>query len=180
MIYDLQKASIMKRIAAGIFDFILTAIITVGVMWLLSAIFNYDGMNENVNSYYDQYALEYGIDFREIGEEEYNSFTVEEQKYYKEVYGILSKDMQFLKAFNLMVNFTLLMTTIGLLIGVLIVEFAVPLFLGNGQTIGKKCFSICVMMQNGVKVKTFPLLARSLLGKFTIEAMVPVYILMMI
>ena len=39
MIYDLQKASILKRIAAGIFDFILTIILAVGIIALLSVVF---------------------------------------------------------------------------------------------------------------------------------------------
>ena len=32
------------------------------------------------------------------------------------------------------------------------------------------------MHQNGVKMKTMPLLVRALLGKFTIETMIPIYI----
>lgn len=180
MIYDLQKASILKRIAAGIFDFILTAIIAVGVMWLLSAIFNYDGMSERVNAHYDYYSAEYQIDFREINEDDYNSFTDDEKEYYREIYNKLATDEKFLKDYNLMINFTLVMVSMGLLLGVLIIEFVIPLILKDGQTIGKKCFSICLMQQNGVKVKTFSLLVRSLLGKFTIETMIPCYILIMI
>ena len=38
MIYDLQKASILKRISAGILDFILTAILAVGACLLISTI----------------------------------------------------------------------------------------------------------------------------------------------
>ena len=44
MIYDLQKASILKRVSAGLLDFILTLIIATGAFFLLSSIFNYDGM----------------------------------------------------------------------------------------------------------------------------------------
>lgn len=179
MIYDLQKASILKRIAAGIFDFILTVIIAVGVMWLLSAIFNYDGMSERVNAHYDYYKTEYKIDFREIKEEDYNAFTDAEKEYYKEIYNKLATDTQFLKDYNLMINFTLVMVSIGLLLGVLVIEFIIPIFLKDGQTIGKKCFSICLMQQNGVKIKNFSLLVRSLLGKFTLEIMIPCYILIM-
>ena len=73
MIYDLQKASILKRIAAGIFDFILTIILAVGVITLLSVIFKYDSMNAELNSYYDSYAEQYGIDFRKVTQEMYEA-----------------------------------------------------------------------------------------------------------
>lgn len=176
MIYDLQKASVLKRIAAGIFDFILTIVLAVGVITLLSIIFKYDSMNNELNSYYDSYAEQYGVDFRKITQEIYDSYTDAEKLHYDNTYKLLSQDSGFLKVYNLIVNITVLMTTFGLLIGILIIEFVVPLFLKNGQTLGKKCFGICVMHQNGVKIKTLPLLVRSLLGKFTIETMIPVYI----
>ena len=75
---------------------------------------------------------------------------------------------------------SLLMITFGVLIAILIVEFVVPLILKNGQTVGKKMFGICLMMDNGVKIRTLPLFVRTLLGKFTIETMIPVYFLVLL
>jgi hypothetical protein len=49
MIYDLQKASILKRVSAGLLDFILTLIIATGAFFLLSSIFNYDSMLGNIS-----------------------------------------------------------------------------------------------------------------------------------
>jgi uncharacterized RDD family membrane protein YckC len=72
------------------------------------------------------------------------------------------------------------MLTFGILIAILIVEFLIPLFLKNGQTLGKKMFGICLMMDNGVKIKTLPLFVRTLLGKFTIETMIPVYFIVLL
>ena len=176
MIYDLQKASILKRIAAGIFDFILTIILAVGIIALLSVVFKYDSMNKELNGYYDAYAEEYGIDFRKVDQETFDSYTPEEQEYYKQTYELLIQDKGFLKVYNLIINVTVLMVTFGFLIGVIIIEFVVPFVLKNGQTLGKKCFNICVMHQNGVKVKNMPLFIRALLGKYTIETMIPIYI----
>ena len=42
MTYDIQKASITKRISAFLFDSILTGIVIVAVICLLSAILNYN------------------------------------------------------------------------------------------------------------------------------------------
>ena len=172
MIYDLQKASVLKRIAAGIFDIILTVLIAVGVITLLSVIFKYDSMNAELNSYYDTYAELYGIDFRKVTQEMYESYTQAEQQHYQAIYKQLCEDKGFLKVYNLVINVTVLMITFGFLIGTLIIEFVVPLILKDGQTVGKKCFGICVMHQNGVRIKNMTLLVRALLGKFTIEIMI--------
>ena len=58
--------------------------------------------------------------------------------------------------------------------------FFVPLWLGNGQTLGKKIFGLCLVRNDGVKMNTLQLFTRTLLGKFTIETMIPVYILLML
>ena len=41
MIYDLQKASMMKRFSAFLLDFILLIILTTGFMWLISTVTGY-------------------------------------------------------------------------------------------------------------------------------------------
>ena len=89
----------------------------------------------------------------------YEAYTDAEKAHYEATYKLLSEDKDFLKVYNLIINVTVLMTTFGLLIGILLIEFVVPLIL-----------------KNGVKIKTMPLLVRALLGKFTIETMIPVYI----
>lgn len=55
----------------------------------------------------------------------------------------------------------------------LILEFAIPLILDNGMTIGKKFFGIAVMSVNQVKLSGTQLFARSMLGKFAVEVIVP-------
>ena len=59
-------------------------------------------------------------------------------------------------------------------------EFFMPLWLGNGQTLGKRIFSLCLVRNDGVKLNTMQLFARTILGKFTVETMLPVYILLML
>ena len=180
MIYDLQKASILKRISAGILDFIIVLIIATGCFFLLSSIFNYDKISDDFTNYYVEYEEEYGFDFREVTEEMYNNFSQEEKANYDKAYKSLTTNEGFLNAYNLVINMSLLMITFGLLIAIMIVEFVVPLILKNGQTIGKKMFGICLMMDNGVKIRTLPLFIRTLLGKFTVETMIPVYFLVLL
>ena len=59
-------------------------------------------------------------------------------------------------------------------------ELIIPLILKNGQTVGKKVFGIGVMMTGGTKIKTVALFIRAVLGKYTIETMIPVLIIIMI
>ena len=62
----------------------------------------------------------------------------------------------------------------------LVLEFFVPLIFGNGQTVGKKIFAIGVMQQNHVRITPTQLFVRSILGKCTVETMVPMLIALMI
>lgn len=179
MTYDIQKASVTKRISAFLFDGILTAIVVVAVAWLLSAILNYDSYSENLEKAYDTYADQYGIDFQ-ISQEEYAAMTEEERANFDAAYAALSADAGATNNLYMVFNLTMVMITGGFLVGILLVEFLVPLILGNGQTLGKKIFGIALVRQDGVKLNTMQLFVRTILGKFTIETMLPVYMLIMI
>ena len=48
------------------------------------------------------------------------------------------------------------------------------------RTVGKRIFSLGLIRTDSVRVNSMQLFARALLGKFTIETMIPVYIAMMI
>ena len=69
---------------------------------------------------------------------------------------------------------------IGLFVSYLISDFVIPLCFGNGQTLGKKIFGICLMRDDGVKVSPVILFIRAILGKFTVETMVPVFLVILI
>ena len=175
MIYDLQKASILKRISAGLLDFILTLIIATGAFFLFSSIFNYDALTVELNDHYDRYVETYGFDFRELTQEKVDKFTEEEKINYEIAAKAFSEDKAIVTTIGKILSMTLLMLTLGILIAILIVEFFVPLFFKNGQTLGKKMFGICLIMDNGVRVKTLPLFIRTVLGKFTVETMIFLY-----
>lgn len=183
MITDLQKASLWKRIAAGIFDAILLCILAVGVAWLLTAVLDYDSHNAALEQAYINYENQYGIEFN-ISQEKYDGMSEQEQEAYEAAYqaayAALIADEDVLYTYNLLLNLTLLITTFGILLAVLILEFFVPLWLKNGQTIGKKIFSIGLMRTDGVQMNNLQLFTRTVLGKFTIETMIPVYIIIMI
>ena len=80
----------------------------------------------------------------------------------------------------MIVNLTLLITSIGILLSFVILEFIVPILFKNGQTLGKKAFGIAVMRFDGVKIGTPILFVRAILGKYTLETMVPVLFIIML
>ena len=176
---DLQKASTWKRISAFLFDGIMLGIVAVLLMWLLSVCLGYDGYSDQVDAAYAHYGEMYGVDLR-MSLAEYENLSEEGVRQLDEAYRALSDDQEALYAYNMMIYLTLIITSIGILLAFLLMEFMVPLLFQNGQTLGKKVFGICLMGNDGVKVRPVQLFIRTVLGKYAVETMVPVLIIIMI
>lgn len=174
MIYDLQKASVLKRASAWLLDAILLLVLACGFGMVLSSVLNFDHYTDTLNACYEKYEKEYDIDF-----EDYSNLTEEEQARYDAADAALQKDEEAQKAYNMVVYLSLTILTFSILLSYLALEFGVPLLFGNGQTVGKKVFGIALMRIDGVKLSVLSLFVRSILGKFTIETMIPVLIFMM-
>lgn len=179
MICDLQKANILKRVSAYILDLILLTIVITGIAFTLSAILDYDSYSETLDRIYKEYETEYGINF-DISAEEYNALTREEQKVYEDVNRLMNENEEAIEAYNMTVNLALIITSLSILASYLILEFAIPLIMKNGQTVGKKVFGIGLVRQDCVKVSTLALFVRTVLGKCTVETILPAYILILI
>ena len=176
---DIQKATFWKRFAAWLLDFILLAVLATGVMYLASIILGCDRYIDQVNDAYSHYEEAYGISF-EVKQEEYEAFTDEQRQNWDDAYQALINDDDAMYAYNMMVNLILVMATAGILIAMLILHFVIPLILKNGQTIGKKIFGIAVMRTNSVQIGAVSLFTRALLGKYTLETMIPVLVVLML
>lgn len=174
MIYDLQKASVLKRASAWLLDAILLLVLTCGFGMVLSSVLNFDHYSNTLNACYEKYEKEYDIDF-----EDYSNLTEEEQARYDAADAALQKDEEAQKAYNMVIYLSLTIITCSILLSYLTLEFGVPVLFGNGQTVGKKVFGIGLMRVDGVKISTFSLFVRSILGKYTIETMIPALIVMM-
>lgn len=174
---DIQRASLLKRLSAALLDFILLLILSVGAGWLTSLISNYDEHINKVEEYYNYYNEKYDIDLLGTSDK-YKDLNEDEQRAYDERYQQAneeySHDKEAIKEFSLVMNLSLIIVSIGVFFGVFISEFIIPLFLKNGQTVGKKVFSICVIKNNCVKMSNFQLFVRTIIGKYTIELMIPI------
>jgi len=190
MIYDLQKASMWKRISAFLCDVILFAILAVGLALLLSTVLGVDAQQDKMISicaqYTDQYQLNNFMTESELEdalsltmtEERYDTLTEEQQTTFQEAVAALHSDKDYLYAYGMVNQLILIVITFSILVAQLLLEFVVPLLFKNGQTLGKKIFGVAVMRMDGVKVSPLFLLVRTVLGKYTVETMIPVFVLL--
>lgn len=176
---DFQKAGMWKRISAALLDVILLATVIVGLALLLSTVMNYAQYVERMDELYDEYEAEYGLSF-DITAEEYQAMSPEEQIPYDIAYDAFANDEEALLVQGKLFTYALIIVTFSILAGYLLLEFMVPLLFGNGQTLGKKIFGIAVMRIDSVKISPVLLFARTILGKYTVETMIPALLLIMI
>ena len=179
MVTDLQKASFGKRIIAAIFDGILLSILAVGLAAVLALATGYNGYIEEISNISTKYEKKYNIEFQ-ISEEEYNTLTETEQETWQTANKEFGKDQDAQKCYGMIINLSMLILSISVLLSVIVIEFIVPIMFGNGQTLGKKIFGIGVMHVDGIKISNVQLFARSVLGKFAIELMIPLSIVLMV
>lgn len=169
----------MKRFAAFLLDIITVIILAAGVMYIVSVIVDYDGCTSKMEAVYADAEERFQTDLG-IGESEYMALDEDARARYDAAAAELNSDPEVMRLYSMVMNLTVMMISVSLLISIMTFEFVVPLLLGNGQTIGKKIFGLCVCRADHVRVTPIVMLIRTLLGKFTIEAMVPVLLLLMI
>ncbi len=180
MIYDLQKASIGKRISAFILDVILFAILAVGAAAIVSEALNYDYYADRLEQIQAECFVEQvGEDYKDRGimpgitEAEYNELSAADRLLYDKAQRAFATNKEANEVYSKLLSYVFLITNLGTFISCIVLEFVVPLFLRNGQTVGKKVFGIGVMLKNGVRINSVALFSRSMLGKFAIETALP-------
>lgn len=169
----------LKRFSAWLLDFVMLVIMIVGAASLISSIVGFDNYNAQMEAYYNQYEEGYGVTF-DITQETYAAMTDAERANYDAAYDALIADDAAMRCYNMIVSLTLMNVSLSVLIGYLLSEFVIPILLKNGQTLGKKVFGIAVIRTNGVKMNNVSLFIRTVLGKYTIETMIPVLIVLML
>lgn len=180
MIYDIQTASVWKRMSAWLLDFIVILILATGFAVVTSLITNYGKYNNQLKDYYAQYEEEYDAKIN-ITKDEYDKLDETEKKKYDDMFEALNNDKDVLYVYNLTINLMIVIVSVSLLLSVIISEFVVPLLFKNGQTIGKKIFGIGIVKNNDpIKVSKIQLFTRAIVGKYAIELMIPVLALIFI
>lgn len=173
-VYSLNKASILRRIAAWLLDIILIIIIAVGVMFLTSVIIDYDANQDKLNEYYQIHNVyvsgENGENiFCEIGSSENDSCSLAWENF--------GKDQNAVDQYNKVNQLTVIILSSGVFFSLLIMHFIVPLFLKDGRTIGKKVMGVSLISSDEVRVTTNQIFVRFLMGEFLITTMIPILLI---
>lgn len=191
MSISIQTANIWKRISAWMFDAIMAVMLALGCCLIVVTAIDFDSVVNKYNAYLQQYRIEYGtihgIDLN-ISEEDYNKLSEPEKEIYDktsaqaklEMNKALAKDEGFIKISSKRFSSSLFIITLGVLGSHLILHFAVPLLLKNGQTLGKKIFGLAVVRTNCVKASNPVLFIREIIGLYAMETMFPLLIVLMI
>ncbi len=179
MIYDLQRASMWKRISAWLLDTILLCIIATLMAFLLSTALNYDSYSARLDARYAHFEEEYGVS-RDLTQAQVDAMTPDQLAKLEAASKALFEDEEALYAYNMMIQLMIVITSFSILLAYIVLEYTVPMLLGNGQTVGKKVFGIGVMRQNGVRVNGVCMFIRTVLGKFAIETMIPAMMVLML
>ena len=196
MIYDIQKASLTKRLSAFLFDFVLMTMLVTGFMLMLSVILGYDNysyeLQDRLTAIHDKYQIaqieekykdseEYNVSFEEYQymlEEERAKLPDEITTAFNACINEMDNDSEAIRLYATIMNLSLAILSFSILLSYLVLEFAVPMFFKNGQTLGKKIFSIALMRSDCVRISPTVLFIRTILGKYTISTMVPVFMIL--
>ena len=153
--------------------------VVMGFAYVLSSAINYTSYFNELEAHYERYEKDYNLDF-DISLEEYNALSEEQRATFDKASDEFSKDVAVNKTYRMLLSLTLVIAIFSILLAYLLLELLVPLLFKNGQTLGKKIFGIGVMRIDGVRLTPFLLFVRSILGKYTIETMIPVFCAIMI
>ena len=183
MCNEIQKAGLWQRIAAGILDMILLAILATGFGAALSMALKYDQALDQSDAIRAQYIQQFDLP-ETVTQQMLDEMTPEEYDDYvanvKAANDAIAQDAEAIRVFNLSLNLSLIIAGGSIFLAMMLLQFAVPLLFGNGQTVGKKIFSLCLVRTDGVKINTLQLFTRVVLGKYAVGVMIPVYAAIMI
>lgn len=196
MTITMQKASLWKRVSAWVFDLILSITIAIGVAFVVSSIVKYDDYNAKMQAKYEQYEIAMQLEYDQLAEsgnydkdykiditisdEELEKLPQEVRAIYEEAEEAFSEDPEVHEIQSRLFELSILILSVSAFSASFIWQFIIPLLFKNGQTLGKKCFSIAVMRTNSVKVSNSVLFVRSILGGYAIETMVPLLMILML
>lgn len=187
MFADIQRANMWKRISAYLFDVIMIFILLVGIAYLTSLITGYDNYAAAYEAVEQKYEDKYGIDFG-ITKGAYEAMSDEEKAELDPAGDYLDRlesakkelgaDQEAKYNYAMIMSLIILIVSISIILSFAIYEFAIPLFLKNGQTLGKKIFSIAVVRTDLVRVSGPIMFARAMLGKCTVELLLPLVMIL--
>ena len=159
----------INRVAAFILDFVLLLILFTGILYFISLFADFDNHYAILQEEYKK--VGYLIFNPEVND---YVFITPDSPNYDSVIDLINENELLLKELSFVNRFSVNAPLISVTISMFILEFIIPLFLKNGQTIGMKFFKIALISNNNLAVTSTQLFARCLIGKIAILGVVPV------
>ena len=175
MRFEIQRADTWKRISAFLFDVIMLMIVAVGFAAILSAVLNYDSHVEKYDAIKTEYYEKYNIDL----ETPEDQLTQEQKQAREDANKAFEEDTRAIFEYNMLINLALIIISFSILISYLILEVTLPHFMKYGRTMGKRVFGLAVIRTNGVRADGVAFFIRTIIGKYVMETMVPIYLIIM-
>ncbi len=172
---DLQKSPVSKRLFAFLTDFILLTIAITGAYLLLSEIMGVDAYRNRYNEIAEKYETEFGVTFG-LSAEEYGELSPEEQENYRTAVDRMNGDEEANRSIRNLYLSVFGIFAAGIVAAFLILDFAVPLILGDGRSLGKKLFGIGIVRTGFIRVSPFIVFTRNVIGKGVFEFLLPLMI----
>lgn len=182
-VYGINKAGLIKRIAAFFLDFVIFALVTVGVCSLVLTITDYDGYREKLEEKYEYHGVYEPIDPSiPLEEQVVGAFCVPEKEgdACSVAWYNFNTDEEAILLLHTCTSITLATSAVGVLAGVMVAYFLIPLLLKNGQTFGKKFMRLALINREGVRLRNINLFIRCLFGIYVVELMIPFYAILYI
>lgn len=187
MTFTIQKANFWKRFSAWLIDTVLVLLLSVALSIPTLEILKLNSYSQQLGaiqlSYRTDIEAQYSVKL-DISEEYYNALTKAEKDNYdaasKALNDLLAADETFMKLRADRFNVIVIDVCVTVALGIALTHLVIPLFLKNGQTLGKKTFGLCVIRTNGVKITHAQLFVRSIVGIFAIETAAVAFLLMVI
>lgn len=187
MTISIQKANFWKRFSAWLFDTVLLVFATISLVLALGSVLGVSAKAERYAEKIEEHSTaieaEFDIDFEIKNSESYEEMDEEERAAYDELYQAANDELsQRIKAdseavaiWNGFLRSLFLSVSLSLVLSHFIFNFTLPLFLKNGQTLGKKMLGLCVVRTNAVKISPVVLFTRQIVGGLLIETMVVLF-----
>ena len=175
---DFHKAKVIKRLAAYVIDLILLLIITAGVVMAMFSAMDYNTYEEKFEERCEKYGQQFGVDLS-ASRADQAELSEKEQEKYIDAWEALNADTEAMDAIKQKIRIELVSAMVGFFAAYVILEIMIPLILKNGQTVGKTVLGLCVMHKYHVRVGVMQIIYRTVLGKYFIETLIPVVMLIL-
>ena len=173
MAISIQKANFWKRFSAWMLDSMMVVLLCTTFFFPFSSLFGYDTtrdkmqviVNANKPSIEQEYGINLDEDYDELSDDQKALFD----KASEALNELLLSNEEFVALYAQSTSRLLCSIALALFVSVMIAHFAIPLFIKNGQSLGKKVFGLAVIRTNCVKASPIALFIRAAVGMFAIE-----------